>query len=250
MRNGDFFVGYLETPAGMKRFLRGVVVGFVGVVVGLTAILASVQRDPGEGVWHVDESSMIEGVAFADPCPVIRVKEGDVEKTLLLVSEGKFGARQRISALDGKRVRVRGHRLSGRGVPMLELEDGAEAIKVAEPAADSGGENVRWGENVVIRGELVDPKCFSGAMKPGEGKTHKSCAALCIRGGMPVMFVAVEDGKTVPYLVVESSGKSLNGERLERILPFVGDWAEVRGRVGTWADLKVLDISADGIRRL
>jgi hypothetical protein len=225
-------------------------VGFVLVVIGLTALLASGQRDPGEGVWHVDERSMIEGVVFLDPCPLIRVKEGEAEKTLLLVSEGKVGARERIAGLEGRRVLVRGHMLSGRGVPMLELEDGAEANKVVESASGFGGENVKWGADVMLRGELVDPKCFSGAMKPGEGKTHKSCAVLCIRGGIPAVFVAVEGGKTVPYLVVDSNGRSLNGDRLERILPFVGDWAEVRSRVGTWADLKVLEISADGIRRL
>lgn len=250
MRDDEFFVGYLETPAGSRRFLRAVVLGLALLVIGLTVVLASGQRDPGSGVWNVDGSAMIEGVVFVDPCPVIRVKEGGGEKTLLLVSEGKAGARERIAGLDGKRVRIRGHILSGRGVGMVELEDSADAVKATEAEMSLGRENVNWGENVIIHGELVDPKCFGGAMKPGDGKTHKSCAVLCIRGGIPAVFVAIQDGRIVPYLVVDSNGKSLSGNRLERILPFVGDWAEVRGRVGTWADLKVIEFSADGIRRL
>ena len=32
---------------------------------------------------------------------------------------------------------------------------------------------------------LVASGRFDGAMKPGDGKTHKGCAALCLRGGIP-----------------------------------------------------------------
>jgi len=63
------------------------------------------------------------------------------------------------------------------------------------------------------------------------------------------MFMTVEEGKVVPYLVVDSSGKSPGGEELEQILPFVGDWVEVRGRSGRIGDLRIVEILADGIRR-
>ena len=40
-----------------------------------------------------------------------------------------------------------------------------------------------------LRGEIVDSKCYLGAMKPGDQKTHKACATLCIRGGIPPVLV-------------------------------------------------------------
>lgn len=43
---------------------------------------------------------------------------------------------------------------------------------------------------VTLDGELVDSKCYLGTMKPGDGKTHKSCAILCLRGGIPPLFVS------------------------------------------------------------
>jgi hypothetical protein len=139
--------------------------------------------------------------------------------------------------------------LSGRNVLMLELNEGAESIKLTPGKTSGSAASATWQGDVVLRGEVVDSKCFAGAMKPGEGKTHKACAALCLRGGIPAMFMAVEDGKTVPYLLVDSQGKSPSGEALERILPFVGDWVEIHARAGRWADLRILEISADGIRR-
>ena len=40
-------------------------------------------------------------------------------------------------------------------------------------------------DNVTLKGEIIDPKCYLGAMKPGGGKTHKACAMRCIAGGIP-----------------------------------------------------------------
>jgi hypothetical protein len=39
-----------------------------------------------------------------------------------------------------------------------------------------------------LTGEIVDSKCFLGVMIPGSGKTHKDCASLCLRGGIPPAF--------------------------------------------------------------
>lgn len=248
--DGEFFVGYLATPAGSKRFLRWGVLVLGLMAGGLALALAAGERDPGGGVWNLDEAKSLEGVLYVDPTPLIRVTGPDKAViTVLLVDQGKVGARERVREFDGRSVRVNGHMLSGRNVLMLEMDEGAEAIKLIPNMMLSTLPWVTWQGEGVLRGEIVDSKCFAGAMKPGEGKTHKACAALCLRGGIPAMFMAVEDGKTVPYLVVDSQGKSPSGEALERILPFVGDWVEIHARTGRWADLRILEISADGIRR-
>ena len=248
---GAFFVGYLPTPATSKRFLKRALLVLIVIIGGLALLLAAGQRDPGDGVWDLDEIKSLEGVVAVDPCPLIRVnRPGEGAVTVLVVSEGKVGARERLEGMSGRVVRLNGHILQRGAVMMLESDDGAEAIK----AMDNGSrrnelEKVVWGGDVVLQGELVDPKCFAGAMKPGEGKTHKACAVLCIRGGIPALFMAVEEGKSVPYLVVDAQGKSPRGDSLERLLPYVGDWTEVHGRAGRLGNLRVLEILADGIHR-
>jgi len=63
-----------------------------------------------------------------------------------------------------------------------------------------------------IRGEIVDPKCYFGVMKPGEGKVHRDCAIRCILGGIPpVLHVQNEKGESNYYLIVGSNGEKMNG---------------------------------------
>ena len=44
-----------------------------------------------------------------------------------------------------------------------------------------------------VKGEIVDPKCFFGVMKPGEGKPHKDCAIRCILGGIPPVLKVTDE---------------------------------------------------------
>jgi hypothetical protein len=164
---------------------------------------------------------------------------------VLLVGEGKIGVEERVAGMVGRRMRVKGHTLTRGPVRLFEVEDGAEGIAVIGDAGSAGPEvAARWA--VTMRGEVVDPKCFAGAMKPGEGKTHKGCAVLCLRGGIPAVFVA-GDGV---YLIVDEAGRALRGAELERVLPVVGEPAEASGEVAEWGDLKLFYLSAGSMRRL
>ncbi len=74
-------------------------------------------------------------------------------------------------------------------------------------------------EHVTLKGEIIDPKCYLGAMKPGGGKTHKACAMLCISGGVPPMLVTRDANKQETfYLLTTDQGGVAN----ELVLPFVG----------------------------
>jgi hypothetical protein len=60
---------------------------------------------------------------------------------------------------------------------------------------------------VVLRGEIVDSKCFLGVMTPGQGKTHRACASLCLRGGLPAaLLVDAGDGAMRLVLLVTRTG--------------------------------------------
>jgi hypothetical protein len=207
----------------------------------LAVALAVSQRDPGDGVWDLAHPKALEGMVYTTPCPLIRIAEPNgAPMTVLLVGQGKNGPAAHLVA-DGHAVRVRGHTLARGRLRMIELDDDAAAVeelaadmkRLAMPAASK-----RW--VVLLRGEIADPKCFAGAMKPGDGKTHKACAALCLRGGIPAIFVA-DSGQD--YLLVDAAGRSVSGAELDGLLPFVGDLVEISGDVEVRGDLRLLTLS-------
>jgi hypothetical protein len=74
-------------------------------------------------------------------------------------------------------------------------------------------------EHITLKGEIIDPKCYLGAMKPGGGKTHKARHA-CISGGVPPMLVTRDASKQETFYLLTTAEGGLAGEL---VLPFVGD---------------------------
>jgi hypothetical protein len=251
----EFYVGYLPAPTGYTRFLRRIVpILFLAIAVGGGLAIWS-HNNPGSGTWDADSVQQFEGVIDTLPYAMLRVAGPDSSRpiqTILLVSEGKFGARERADPFRGRAVRVRGTVLSRDGRRLLELADGGAAIESIESSEASFVQRLgrpmseRIGV-VTLRGEIIDPKCYFGAMKPGEGKTHKDCATLCISGGIPPMFLTRSpDGTERYYLLADTDGKPVS----DQILPFVADPVEIAGAVERLGDLLVFKIDAATIRRL
>jgi hypothetical protein len=100
---------------------------------------------------------------------------------------------------------------------------------------------------VSLKGEIIDPKCFFGVMKPGFGKIHRSCATRCLSGGIPPVLVTIDDtGVQEYYILTDESGNRIDGE----ILQMVGKPSEISGelyKTGTWYQLRV---SSEDIRLL
>jgi hypothetical protein len=243
--SSSFFVGYRPTPRRLTHFLRAAALGTVFVASALSALLSVAQRDPGPGHWDADRQVTAEGILRETPYPFI-----DAERSLLLVGQGKRGAARRVKGLDGATVRVRGSRLERDGVRLLELADEDDAVEVLGSGPSHAPEPAS-GPRVTLRGEVVDPKCYCGAMKPGDGKTHKACAALCLRGGIPPVLVTRDgDGKSRYYLLANASGAGLAGDDLARIVRFAGDVVEVSGTVVGNADLPTFRVDVPTLRRL
>jgi hypothetical protein len=135
---------------------------------------------------------------------------------------------------------------------MLELAEGDAGMRRLTAEEEAKLPPLGWpapevlGEYVTLRGEIIDPKCFLGAMRPGGGKTHKACAMLCISGGVPPMLVTRDAARNETfYLLVTEDGGAAN----ERVLEFVGDPVEVSGRLERQGDLLLLRVASDGVRR-
>jgi hypothetical protein len=238
------FIGWLPVPRAYARFLVPVVAGLLVATAVAAGLIARGQRSPGDGRWDDDRTTTFEGVAYAEPYAMVRVPgaggDGTVA-TVLLVEEGKFGAKGRMHPLDGQPVRVTGTLLYRDGVRMLELAAGDDGLRPA-PLSSASADLLRRSPpqflgRVTVRGEIVDSKCYLGAMKPGGGRTHKGCAALCLKGGVPPLLVTRDAaGGTACYLLASATGGPLGQE----VLDLVGEQVELDGVLESWGDIAVL----------
>jgi len=95
---------------------------------------------------------------------------------------------------------------------------------------------------MTIKGEIVDPKCYFGVMKPGQGKPHRDCAIRCILGGIsPVLKVTNEKGEQNYYLLLAIDGGKMN----EAVRDFVAEPVVLHADVVKYDDWTVLYINPD-----
>ena len=69
---------------------------------------------------------------------------------------------------------------------MIEVRPGSiQTVKSDRVPVQAAPANAR---DVVLRGEIVDSKCYLGVMNPGERAVHRDCALRCLAGDVPPMF--------------------------------------------------------------
>ena len=228
MSDDEFFIGWSpKAPRSDRRFLLGAGLGLTAGAAALGLGLGARSLSPGPGAWDQGEVRTYTGVLRRAPYPMLRFFDGrGVARSALLVGYGKDALEIPSAIVEGAQVRasqiVRGRNL------MLAVPNETDAIKPASlqspiPELPSQDE----GEGLLI-GEIVDAKCWFGAMRPGYGKTHKSCAALCVEGRLPLAFCT--DGQCASAdeapLLVNSCGLA-HGPALA---PFVADPVVATGR--------------------
>ena len=243
----DFYVGYFPLPRAHRRFLQVALPLAVFLMVFSAAGIALKQRDPGAGVWQTGEASTWTGVVRFDPYPTLYV-EGEAPGVYLLVRMGKLGAHDAAAPFNDQLVTIRGRQLQRDGRRMIELDDAPGS----DPAITSlGGASPTTAPPsvltpVTLSGEILDAKCYLGAMKPGDGKAHKACATLCIAGGIPPMlYTRAPDGSRTYTLLADESGAPI----LDPLLPFVGEPVTLSGRLERRAAGRVLRVDTGSIAR-
>ncbi len=227
-----FFVGYLPTPPSLGTFYRWLIPCLVLLALAAGGISASLQQAAGNGTWQLGAPATLTGKLRVDPYPVLHLADGS---SVFLVVQGKRGADELALPHDGTMVSVSGNRIERGGWTMLEIAD-------ANAFAESGVADVAAPINEVlgpdrVYGEIVDSKCFLGVMKPGEGKVHRACAALCLLGGMPPVFVARDlNGNQFGYVLINADGSSAASS----LAPQVAIPMEVTGQFERRGDLTYL----------
>ena len=182
--------------------------------------------------------------------------EDNLSKEILLVGFGKFGAlgtmqsiQETAGDLNCKKITLAGTLIHGGGKTLMELtQETASLIKV-EDAPRQIIPKTTNATPISLKGEIIDPKCYFGVMKPAEGKIHKSCAIRCISGGVPPVFRQPTGKTDQPYdyfLVVDESGESIN----QAVLPFVGEPVSAAGKTANFLDWKILYINPSNLNIL
>ncbi len=240
------YVGYLDLPRRHRRFVVGAGVALVCSLAAAAGVIALSQRDPGDAVWEVGVERRWTGVVRMEPYPMLVEADGTAR---FIVGMGKFAVRERVAPFDGMLCEVRGTSLAREHRRIIELSMGDHAIVQTGTSSPLPQPTHRQfhPRDVTVVGEIVDGKCYLGSMKPGNGKTHKACAILCIEGGLPPLVAADVPGAGRLYPLLRVDGSTVLPQE---VLGVVGEPVRITGRLSELHGLPILDVPASDIQRL
>lgn len=225
-----FFVGYLpKMPAAYAAVSRRFV-----VVAGLAALaalgLAAVSQNRiDKGTYEFGVLRPFEGLLYNEPIPMLRTmdpKTGTVTN-YVLVGATKAGVPGDVSAHSGKKVKFEGSLIQRGAQVMIELSAPGTFTVLGEPSAAETRSGAETLGRMTLRGEVVDTKCWFGAMRPALGKVHRGCAIRCLSGGVPPGLRVLDGaGHETTFLL---AGRP--GEPLDLDVQLAGLQVEVTGEV-------------------
>src|SRR6266478_8164345 len=231
----DFYIGYVpKVPTALARFVRMVII-VLGLLAVTTALVLVVGQMPfANSAFEYGRMRSFEGVVVTQPFPTLLVARpgevGQQEKysRYLLVAPGKHGADELVASFDGKQVRLQGQLIYREGGTMVEITPGSITVLDTAPANQESTRNLGA---VTVTGEIVDSKCYLGVMNPGQGKVHRDCAARCLSGGIPPIFITT-DGVTTDgreqFLLVGPDGFALKRDALRE---FIAEPITIHGKL-------------------
>jgi hypothetical protein len=256
MKN-EFYIGYQpKAPEQTASFMRKViaVVGLGTCVVAL--IVAWSQKEFSPSVFDYGINSTVEGYYFEKPVPHIAVPLGinsdgrEFFQNVLLVGFGKAGATNVMTKLQsrkgksfkGAKIELTGFMIYANGKALLQVTEEDNSNIVFLSGATAPVQILDSMSVTTLHGEIVDPKCYFGVMKPGEGKAHRSCAIRCIAGGIPPVFHARD--REEYFLIVNENWQPVN----EEVLNLVGDQIKIEGKEIIWNDWRILKVNTADLR--
>ena len=256
MSNSEFYIGWMaKAPAGFAKHVKKVLLVLFPVVLIIGYLLSTSQKKFSTANFEFGKTTEVKGVYYNSPVPMLKVfDKNNLSITLPLVGYGKHGAETAIMelekekgvSLNGKEVTLKGTLIYGDGKTLLQVD------KNDTPVVNIGAESSVQVQQKdlgiqTIRGEIIDPKCYFGVMKPGEGKVHRDCAIRCILGGIPpVLHVQNEKGESNYYLIVGPNGEKMN----EAVQDFVAEPVSIEAKVVQQDDWIILYVGKENIKRI
>jgi hypothetical protein len=251
----EFFIGYLpKAPKKTASATRRVILILFVAMIGIIVITSVGQKEFSTATFEYGIVTPVDGYLFTKPVPHLQVPLGkdfsneEIYQTVLLVGFGKAGAENFIFSKysprkkeEGAKVRLTGSLIYGDGKSLLQVDE-ASNLQYLEGKPATSSLRV-WEDKISVSGEIVDPKCFFGVMKPGEGKTHRSCAIRCIAGGIPPVFKTDSSGY---FFLVNEKNEAVSSE----VVNIVGDNLVLDGMTMYLNDWRILQIDTEVIRKL
>jgi len=248
----EFYVGYLpEAPKDTSSFVKKVI-AFIGAIICIVGFfLALYQKKFSESTFEYGINSTVGGYYFEKPVPHLAITLGanadgkEVLQNVILVGVGKSGATSGMAriqhnegeSLDGAKIQLKGFLIYDKGKAVLQVTEEDNKNVVFLRGATRASQTFENARTHAVTGEIVDPKCYFGVMKPGEGKGHRSCAIRCIAGGIPAVLHDTSNDEY--FLLVNELREPLN----DYLASIVGDQITVTGKEITWNDWKILEVN-------
>lgn len=251
MSRDRFFIGWEAQPDLDRRTLLLGAGALTLAGAGLGAAIARAQQTPQAGAWRQGEVRAWRGTLARAPYPMLRMRRSDgAVRTAFLATSGKTSVASRIPrGLEGGVV-VRASPIEKGEHLMLAAVDGADWIAPDDAAPLAPPAETDLGAALHV-GEILDAKCWFGAMRPGYGKTHKACASLCARGGLPLAFCIAASGVCGGEDAESPLFLDENGAAHGRaIIPLVADPVLAIGRMVRVGDVTQFRAALRDIRRL
>ena len=256
MSNSEFYIGWM--PKAPKPFAKHVkkvllILFLAALIIGY--LLSTSQKKFSTANFEYGKLTELTGIYFNNPVPLLKVYDKNREPiTIPLVGYGKHGAETAIMeiekekhiSLNGKEVTLKGTLLYGDGKTLLQIDkNDSPVVNIGSGSTFSVVERDLGMQT--LRGEIVDPKCYFGVMKPGEGKVHRDCAIRCILGGIPpVLHVQNEKGESNYYLIVGANGEKMN----EAVQDIVAEPVSIEAKVVQQDDWIILYAGKESIKRI
>jgi hypothetical protein len=259
--DAEFYIGWMpQAPGSYAKHVRQVVIALAFLVAVLATILAIQQREFSTASFEFGQLTHVAGIYQSSPVPAIRVaNRTDVfghrtYMTIPLVGYGKFGAdgvmrqleKEHHTRLDGQKVTMAGTLLYSDGKTFLQVDGNDKPLVSVGQAEDEAPHAIKELGTMELTGEVLDPKCYFGVMKPGQGKPHRDCAIRCIAGGITPVFL-VKDGKgaTGYYMILDENGNKMN----DVLKDHVAEPISLQAKAVQYDDWIILYASKQSIRR-
>ena len=251
----SIYVGYMPMPKRVRRTVRIAVPVLVWLMLIPAYFWASAAQPAEPATWDTSASQTYTGTLVLDPYPFLVTDEGP----RLIVEAGKIGSQARFDSSktaapsgpqNGATVTLTGYPLELGDRRMIELLGNDNAVQINEPPKATFAPTAP--RAVILRGEIVDAKCNLGAMKPGTGPTHRACAMLCVRGGIPAVLVGFDAlGNPGTWIVASpresgATNETTLGPMDDRWTALIGQPVELRGAAVSLAGLDI--VTPDAIR--
>ena len=253
----NFFIGWSgilnwDNKKALKRF------AFPAMLIGFIFLFSFtlLQKKIANSSYRYYEVAEYTGMVSNKPFPHILVTKGrdifgnPINEVLPLVNAWKFGAdsliNQWLETNKNGMATIKGTIVVRDSVKAMELTSQGNSFIQPKSTAIHLEPQIKKIGDVVLKGEIIDPKCYLGAMNPGEGKPHRSCAIRCISGGIMPMITYTENNQKKYAVLLGENGEKIN----KKVLDFVAEPIEIKGVLYQYENWNYLHINPNFIKRL